>query len=245
MKRALILLIAAGSVIGCSGDDDAGDATPVASSTTSLTATGSTSSETDASFDGSTDTDTDTNTDDDGSEGDTSATTSNSTTSTTTRQGANTVPVSTTQPSTGGDDPPDGGGTATGALADADVVVETDEGTIQIGVADVPDGVSATFPIPADLDVQLSSATDTDFGFSGVSAGSVDELAAFYVEGLELAGYQITARQEIAGTLAVYTFERAEEFGQVAISSAPGGGGSSVLVTIGDGTSRTEVSADG
>ncbi len=243
MKRALILLIAAGSVIGCSGDDDAGDATPVASSTTSLTATGSTSSETDASVDGSTDSDTDT--DDDGSEGDTSSKTSNSTTSTTTPQGANTVPVPTTQSSTGAGDPPDGGGTATGALADADVVVETDEGTIQIGVADVPDGVSTTFPIPADLDVQLSSATDTDFGFSGVSAGSVDELAAFYVEGLELAGYEITARQEIAGTLAVYTFERAAEFGQVAISSAPGGGGSSVLVTIGDGTSRTEVSADG
>jgi hypothetical protein len=45
--------------------------------------------------------------------------------------------------------------------------------------------------------------------------------------------------------LAVYTFERPGEFGQVAISAAPGGAGSSVIVTIGDGTSATESSIGG
>lgn len=144
----------------------------------------------------------------------------------------------TTEPA----EPPEGGGTATGALGDADIQLETEEGTIQIGVAEVPDGVSGTFPIPADLDVQLSSATETDFGFSGVSAMGIAELAAFYEVGLIEAGYEITARQDVEGVLAVYTFERAAESGQVAISSAPGGAGSSVIVTIGDGTSATEAS---
>lgn len=134
---------------------------------------------------------------------------------------------------------PEGGGTATGALEDADVQIETDTGTIQIGVAEVPAGVSPTFPIPDDLDVQLSSATDTDFGFSGVSARSIAELAEFYDVELTAAGYVITTRQETPGLLAVYTFERNDEYGQVAISSAPGSG-TSVLVTIGDGTTRTE-----
>lgn len=227
MRRALILLIAAGSIVGCTGDDDAGDAPPASPST-------GTSATTPSTIDESLDDEADDDTDEDTDEG--AATASTSISSST---------AATSVPPSSGVDPAEGGGTATGALADADVVVETDEGTIQIGVAEVPDGVSDTFPIPADLEVQLSSATETDFGFSGISAGSVDELAEFYVEELELAGYEITGRQEIAGTLAVYTFERDAEFGQVAISSAPGGGGSSVLVTIGDGTSRTEVSADG
>lgn len=123
--------------------------------------------------------------------------------------------------------------------------METDEGTIQIGQAVVPDGVSDSFPIPPDLVVELSSATATDFGFSGVSSLSIAELAAFYEEGLAAAGYEITQRQEIAGVLSVYTFEREIEMGQVAISEAPGGNASSVLVTIGDGTSATESSLDG
>jgi hypothetical protein len=71
---------------------------------------------------------------------------------------------------------------------------------------------------------------------------TVAELAEFYDTELAAAGYAITDRQEVDGVLAVYTFERADEQGQVAISSAPGGNGSSVLVTIGDGTTVTEVS---
>lgn len=143
----------------------------------------------------------------------------------------------------GRDLPPGTGGTATGALEDADAQIETDTGTIQIGVAEVPAGVSPTFPIPDDLDVQLSSSTDTDFGFSGVSTRSIAELAEFYDAELAAAGYVISTRQETPGVLAVFAFERDDEFGQVAISSAPGSG-TSVLVTIGDGTTRTEAAVD-
>lgn len=169
--------------------------------------------------------------------GATSATTSPSTTAVPTTVGPTTT---ATSPST--TTVPEGGGRQTGPLEDADVQIETEEGTIQIGVAEVPAGVSGDFPIPSDLDVQLSSATDTDFGFSGVSAMTVAELAEFYASALPDAGYEITDRQQAEGVLAVYSFERAGEQGQVAISSAPGGTGSSVLVTIGDGSSRTEVS---
>lgn len=140
---------------------------------------------------------------------------------------------------------PEGGGTATGALEDADVQIETEEGTIQIGVAEVPVGVSDTFPLPADLDVQLSSATETDFGFSGVSTMTVADLTEFYDAAMVEAGYTITERQVVEGVVAVYTFERADEQGQVAISTEPGGLGSSVLVTIGDGTTVTEATFDG
>ncbi len=129
---------------------------------------------------------------------------------------------------------PEGGGTATGALSDADVQIVTDEGVVQIGVAEVPSGVSADFPIPADLRVELSSSTGSDFGFSGVSGLEIDELAAFYEAGLGAAGYAITARQEVSGVLAVFSFERVGETGQVAISEAPGGAGTSVLVAIAD-----------
>ena len=132
--------------------------------------------------------------------------------------------------------PADSAGEATGPLDDADLELESDEGTVQIGGdAEVPDNVNEAFPIPEDFEVQIASAAGEDAGFSGVTALSIDELIAFYTEGLEAAGYEITDRQEIEDTLAVYAFERGDEEGQVAISEAPGGAASSVLVTISSG----------
>ena len=132
--------------------------------------------------------------------------------------------------------PDESAGESTGPLGEADVELESDEGSVQIGGdAEVPDNVSETFPIPADFEVQIASSAGEDAGFSGVTAMSIDDLITLYSEGLTAAGYEITEVQEIPGTLAVYGFERGEESGQVAVSEAPGGAGSSVLVTISSG----------
>lgn len=221
------MVLAAATVAGCAaGDDDTADVTTVSSPASPATSDASGEPRGTQAVD---------------SESDGSSTFSTTTTTTTTMPP---VAVATSAEPVD-ENPPEGGGMATGALGDADVEVVTDAGTIQIGVAEVPAGVSDTFPIPDDLDVQLSSATGTDFGFSGVSAMAVADLATFYENGLIAAGYEITARQEIVGVLAVYTFERGQEAGQVAISEAPGSAGSSVLVTIGDGSSLTAISVGG
>ena len=136
---------------------------------------------------------------------------------------------------------PGSGGQPTGSLDEADIEIETDEGTIQIGEAEVPDGVDAAFPLPDDFEVQLSSETEDQFGFSGVTAMSLEQLKAFYAEGLIAAGYEIVATQEVEGVLAVYSFEGDGVEGDVALSEEPGGDGSSILVTIGAGSDRFSI----
>ena len=141
--------------------------------------------------------------------------------------------------------PADSAGEATGPIDDADLELESDEGTVQIGGdAEVPDNVSASFPIPDDFEVQIATAAGEDAGFSGVTSLSIAELVTFYTEGLDAAGYEITERQEIEDTLAVYSFERGDEGGQIAISDAPGGVGSSVLVTISSGVEAFSLNLD-
>lgn len=132
--------------------------------------------------------------------------------------------------------PPDSAGESTGPIDDAEVELETDEGTVQIGEAEVPEAAQTGFPIPDDLDVQLASDAGSDVGFTGVSAMSVDDLIGFYEVGLVAAGFTITDSQVVEGSLAVYSFESDTAEGQVAISEAPGGEGSSVLVTLSDGS---------
>lgn len=217
MRHVVPLLLAASVLVACTGDDiaDDGSATTIGATGTTVAAEGDDSPSVPAS--------------------------APSTSSTSSTTSSTTVTVVTSPPTVQTTEPPTDVGAATGVLEDADVQIDTDAGTIEIGVAEVPDGVSDSFPIPPDLDVQLSSATDTDFGFSGVSAHSIADLAEFYDAELTVAGYVITARQETTDVIAVYTFERDDEFGQVAISTAPGSG-TSVIVTIGDGTSRTDVS---
>lgn len=152
------------------------------------------------------------------------------------------VPAATPTPEPERTEPEPGtGGQSTGPLDEADIEIETDEGTIQIGEADVPDGVDAAFPLPDDFEVQLSSATEDQFGFSGVTALSLDDLKAFYSEGLVAAGYDVSATQEVEGVLAVYSFEADGVEGDVAISQEPGGDGSSILVTIGAGSERFSI----
>jgi hypothetical protein len=136
----------------------------------------------------------------------------------------------------------DAGGESLGPLSDPDldVEIETDEGTVQIGDAEVPAGLDPAFPLPDDLGVQLASETTTDIGFSGTTAQSIGELTEFYATELPRSGYTITETQIVEGVLAVFTFEGRDRFGQVAISETPGAATSTVLVTIGDGVGQEE-----
>lgn len=118
-----------------------------------------------------------------------------------------------------------------GPLGETELEVETDDGLVQIGVAEVPDNVAPSFPIPDDLVVQIASASGSNAGFSGVSELSFDELREFYEEQLTAAGYEWTQEQLVDGVVVVYSFDGSDGAGDVAISSAPSGG-RSVLVTF-------------
>ena len=118
-----------------------------------------------------------------------------------------------------------------GPLGDTQVDVETDDGGVQIGEASVPDTVDDSFPLPADLAVQIASEAGAVSGFSGVSQLSFGELVDFYETELPAADYRSTRSRFVDDVVAVFDFEGSAGTGQVAISSAPGGG-HSVLVTF-------------
>ena len=118
-----------------------------------------------------------------------------------------------------------------GPLGETDAEFETEDGLVQIGSAEVPDAVADSFPLPDGIEVQLSSQAGAQAGFSGVTDRSFDELVAFYELELPAAGYDFDRSQFVDGVVAVYDFEGPDGSGQLAISSAPGGG-HSVLVTF-------------
>lgn len=136
----------------------------------------------------------------------------------------------TLPPSQAGDD-----AKSLGPLEDNDLEIETDEGLLQIGDAEVPPGLPAAFPLPADLSIQLATETATDLGFSGTTPSAFDELAAFYASELPAAGYAITSTETVEGVFIAYGFDGADGTGQVAISRSPGGATRTILVTFGDG----------
>ena len=117
-----------------------------------------------------------------------------------------------------------------GPLGQTDAEFETEGGGVSVGDAEVPDAVSASFPVPDGLDVQLASQVGDAAGFSGVTDLGFDALVAFYDTEFPAAGYESTRSQFVDGVIAVYDFDGPDGSGQVAISSAPGGG-HSVLVT--------------
>ena len=117
-----------------------------------------------------------------------------------------------------------------GPLGDTEAEFETEDGLVQVGSADVPD-VASDFPLPGDIDVQLASSTGEQAGFSGVTQLGFAELVEFYDVELPAAGYDSTRSRFVEGVVAVYDFDGPDGAGQVAVSSAPGGG-NSVLVTF-------------
>ena len=133
---------------------------------------------------------------------------------------------------------PEGAGQELGPLGSTVLDVDTGAGRVQLGDADVPT-MAASFPVPDGLDVQLSSETANDAGFSGVIEGTVVEFADFYVLGLPAAGFEVLSEQRVpegADPLdlraVVLVFESAEQEGSVAIALAPGEEMVSILVTI-------------
>ena len=118
-----------------------------------------------------------------------------------------------------------------GPLGETDLEIETENGVIQIGSAEVPASVASTFPLPDDLTVQISSVDGDASGFSGVTQLTFDEVIDLYEIELPEAGYQVERAQYVDGVVAVLDFAGPDGSGQIALSSAPGGG-RSVLVTF-------------
>ena len=108
-----------------------------------------------------------------------------------------------------------------GPIGATEAEFETDDGTVQIGVAEVPDVVPASFPVPDDLEVQISSQVGAAAGFSGVSELAFVDLVEFYEDELPAAGYGTQRSQFVDGVVAVIDFEGPDGSGQVAISSGP------------------------
>jgi hypothetical protein len=118
-----------------------------------------------------------------------------------------------------------------GPIGATEAEFETDDGLVQIGAAEVPELVAASFPLPDDLEVQISSQVGAAAGFSGVSELSFVDLVEFYEVEFPAAGYEAQRSQFVDGVVAVIEFAGPDGSGEVAISSAPGGG-RSVLVTF-------------
>lgn len=126
---------------------------------------------------------------------------------------------------------PEAGGESTGPLGRTRLDIETEEGSLQVGVGEVP-ASAAGFPLPVDMVVELASETPDATGFSGTSQGSVDDLAEFYRTSLPEAGYSVVEEQTPTPTVVLIEFEGASDRGDIALSGAPGGEGTTVIVTL-------------
>ena len=150
---------------------------------------------------------------------------------------SNTSGPSTGPPDAGTDPPPDSGPESLGPLGSTEVDLTSEDGTVQIGSADLP-GLADGFPLPEGTALELASETTTDAGFSGVAPGSVLEQADFFREALPAAGFTIIDERRPTGdddpdpAVVLFSFETADRDGELAITSAPGGDGSSIIVTI-------------
>lgn len=141
-----------------------------------------------------------------------------------------TTTTATLPPSNAGE-----GGKSLGPLDGNDLEVETEDGTVQIGNAELPGGLDSTFPLPDGLAIDLASETSTDLGFSGTTSASLDDLADFFAAELPAAGYDISSTQVLEETFVAYAFDGSDGVGQIIISQSPGGQSRTVVVAVGDG----------
>jgi hypothetical protein len=123
------------------------------------------------------------------------------------------------------------GGESTGPLGQTVLELDTGDGSVQIGEGEVPASM-AELPVPDDLLVELSSSTDDAAGFSGVSEQSVEDLAKFYREELASAGFRLVSDDTPAASITVLSFEGESGSGGVALSEAPRGAGTTVIMTF-------------
>jgi hypothetical protein len=98
--------------------------------------------------------------------------------------------------------------------------VTTDEGRVQVGTGEVPDG-AAGVPLPDDFAVDLASETATDLGFSGTTALPFDEVVEFYRELLPAAGFEVTDGATAPGAFQILDVTDGEWTGNVLIASSP------------------------
>ncbi len=126
---------------------------------------------------------------------------------------------------------PDTGGESTGPLGQTSLALESEAGSLQIGSGTVPSAARG-FPLPGDFEVQLASETEEAAGFTGVSASSVDEVAEFFRTALPDADYEIVRDDSPRDGIVLMTFEGAEISGDIAVSAAPNGDGTTIIVTI-------------
>lgn len=122
-------------------------------------------------------------------------------------------------------------GVSLGPLGSTQVDITTDDGSIQIGSGTIP-AAAADVPVPDDLEVQLASASGDSAGFSGRTARTPAELAAFYRSELPRSGFEIVDDQTVGSTVFI-VFVRSGETGQVAISETPGRAGATIIVAFG------------
>ncbi len=123
------------------------------------------------------------------------------------------------------------GGESTGPLGQTVLELDTGDGSVQIGEGEVP-ALMAELPVPDDLLVELSSSTDGAAGFSGASEQSVEDLADFYREELATAGFRLVSDDTPAASITVLSFEGESGSGDVALSGAPSGAGTTVIMTF-------------
>ena len=136
-----------------------------------------------------------------------------------------------TQEELGSLDQPATGGESTGPLGSTVLDIDTGDGSVQIGEGEVPESMSG-LPVPDGLRIELASSTAEAAGFSGVATQSVAELADFYRERLVDAGYRIVGDEAPTANVVLLRFEGDTGSGDVALSEAPGGAGTTVIATF-------------
>lgn len=126
---------------------------------------------------------------------------------------------------------PETGGESTGPLGSTRLDIDTGDGSLQIGLGEVPASASG-FPLPADMVVELASETSDATGFSGISQSSVQDLAEFYRTSLPEAGFTVIEERTPTPTVVLIEFGGPSASGDLALSAAPGGGGTTVIVAL-------------
>ncbi len=119
-----------------------------------------------------------------------------------------------------------------GPLGGTELELATADGVVELGRASIPDLIPPSFPLPADLTVQLATTNGMQAGLSGSTQRGFDDLVEFYRDGLTDSGYETDEVRSIDGMIAVFRFDGPDGIGEVAISPTPGGSSYDILVTF-------------
>lgn len=124
----------------------------------------------------------------------------------------------------------DVGGESLGPLGETELDIETDDGRVQIGTAELP-ALASAVPLPDGLELLLASETEADATYSGESSATSAELLGFYETALPDAGFDVTDVERASDSVAVLRFSGDGLDGEVVLSDAPSGG-TTVIVAV-------------